>query len=111
MALEEKKCVPCEGGVNPLSHEKAEELLVQTDGWEIVEEEGILTLQKNSTFKDFKEVMEFVNKLAELAEKEGHHPNILIHGYKNVRTTFYTHAIKGLHENDFIMAAKTNLIS
>jgi len=67
-------------------------------------------IEREFTFKNFKKAMVFVNKVAELAESEGHHPNILLHSWNKVRLTFYTHAIGGLSENDFIMAAKVNLL-
>ena len=67
-------------------------------------------LAKSFRFKNFVEAMQFVNKVAEIAEQEGHHPNIFMHDYRKVKLTLYTHAIKGLHENDFILAAKIDEI-
>ena len=102
-----KKCVPCEGGKPPLSEEKVIQLPPQIPEWEL--EEGKLVLRFK--FQNFKEAIAFVNKVADLAEAENHHPNISIFGYRYVKLTFYTHAINGLSENDFIMAAKVNKIA
>lgn len=98
-----KKCVPCEGGVEPMGREEAEEYLKETPGWTL--NEGLISRQFK--FQDFKQAMEFVGKVAELAESEGHHPDIHI-SYNIVRLESYTHAIGGLSENDFILAAKIN---
>lgn len=99
-----KKCIPCEGGMPPLAEDKVKELLPQIPNWTL--EEGKLV--RKFKFKNFKEAIAFVNKVADLAEAENHHPNILIFGYRNVKFTFFTHTIKGLSENDFIMAAKVD---
>ena len=102
--LTQKRCVPCEGGTPPLTDERVKQLLPQIPGWEL--EEGKLV--SRFKFQNFKEAIAFVNKVADLAEAENHHPNISIFGYRNVKLTFYTHAINGLSENDFIMATKVN---
>lgn len=107
MDFTKKHCVPCEGGTKPYNSEQAQEYLKATSGWEILDGD-ILKIQRKFEFKDFKEAMEFVNKVADLANSENHHPNINIHSYKKVNITLTTHAIKGLSENDFIMAAKIN---
>ena len=104
--LTQKKCVPCEGGVPPMSDEKAQEMLQQTPGWE---KEG-KKIQREFKFKDFVEAMKFVNKVADLAESEDHHPDIHIY-WNKVKLVLWTHAIGGLSENDFIMAAKVNEIN
>lgn len=105
--LSQKKCVPCEGGTPTLKPEEIKQLLAQLkEGWSAFNNIKIL---KNFTFKDFKEAMNFVNKVADLAEKEGHHPDILI-SYNKVDITIWTHAIGGLSENDFILAAKIDNI-
>lgn len=103
--LSSKKCVPCEGGMPPLLREEAERLLSQTLGWKIADDKKIL---REFSFKNFKEAMIFVNRVADLAEEEGHHPDIMIHGWNKVRLELSTHAIGGLSENDFIVAAKIN---
>lgn len=102
--LAAKKCVPCEGGVDALSSEKINEYLQITPGWESVENHHI---KKHFTFKDFKETLDFVNKVADIAEEEGHHPDICF-TYGKADISIFTHAIDGLHENDFILAAKIN---
>jgi len=104
--LTEKQCVPCEGGVPPLEQDEVEELLTEVNNWDFIDESPP-KIQKEYKFKDFKESMEFVNNVAELAESEGHHPNIDIN-YNRVNIVLYTHAIDGLHENDFILAAKVD---
>jgi 4a-hydroxytetrahydrobiopterin dehydratase len=112
--LAKKKCVPCEGSAMPLSHDEAQEMLKQTPGWELHEvapspvkgRASHFQIEREFKFKNFKEAMAFVNRVADLAENEGHHPNILLHSWNKVRLTFYTHAIGGLSQNDFIMAAK-----
>ena len=106
--LKEKKCVPCEGGIPPLPDDDINKYESQAPGWEVFEESGMKKMKRDFEFKDFKEAMEFINKLAGIAEEQGHHPDILLHAWNKVRIIFYTHAIGGLHENDFIMAAKTN---
>src|SRR5215216_6728205 len=101
--LSQKFCVACEAGTPPLSVNQAEQMMDQVPGWELEENKLI----RRFRFKDFKEAMAFVNKVADLAESEGHHPDIHI-SWNRVRLELTTHAIKGLSENDFIMAAKIN---
>ena len=103
--LTKKKCVPCEGGIQPLEGEEIEKLLSQITGWELEEVGGHEQIAKEFEFKNFVKALEFVNKVGEIAETEGHHPNIGIN-YSKVKLSNYTHAIGGLHENDFILAAK-----
>lgn len=113
MDLLKKKCVPCEGGVPPLTHEEAVKLMEQVPDWKLTEDQSP-NLQKFGMgskigkvfkFKDFIGAINFVNKVAELAEEEGHHPDIHIN-YNKVLFELSTHAIGGLSENDFILAAK-----
>ncbi|MEO6457992.1 MAG: 4a-hydroxytetrahydrobiopterin dehydratase [Chloroflexia bacterium] len=104
--LRQKFCVACEAGTPPMSMEQAEEMMDQVPAWELQENK----LTRRFRFKDFKEAMAFVNKVADLAESEGHHPDIYI-SWNRVRLELTTHAIKGLSENDFIMAAKVNEMS
>ena len=99
--LKEKKCVPCEGGIPPLSTRQVIDFMQELNDWTL--DNGHLV--KHFNFKDFKENMDFVNKIAELAESEGHHPNLFIN-YNRLRIELWTHAINGLSENDFILAAK-----
>jgi len=112
--LIQKKCLPREGGIPPLSREKAEELLKQVPGWELEEwpvaqdsPDKHLVIVGKFKFKDFKEALEFVDKVGELAEKEVHHPEIEF-GWGHAKISLWTHSINGLHENDFIIAAKIN---
>ncbi len=104
MQLTEKKCIPCEGFTNPLSNIEEEEYLKQISNWKL-NKEGEHSINKEFKFKDFVNAISFVNKIADLAENEGHHPNITIK-YNLVGIELYTHAIGGLSENDFILAAK-----
>lgn len=101
--LTEKKCTPCEGKESPLSREDIQPLLEGiSDEWNVLEDKKI---RRDLKFKDFRENMKFVNEVAELAEDEGHHPDLCI-SYNKLEMTLTTHAINGLSENDFIMAAK-----
>ncbi|HET8575178.1 MAG TPA: 4a-hydroxytetrahydrobiopterin dehydratase [Candidatus Paceibacterota bacterium] len=104
--LTQKHCIPCEAGTPPLTKTQAEEYLKTLSGWDLVE--GSTKLQKEYVFTDFKEALEFVNTLGEIAEAEGHHPDIFLHDYKRVMVMLSTHAIGGLSENDFILAAKAD---
>lgn len=99
--LASKKCKPCEGGVPPLSDAEAERLLQGLDGWS---RDGI-GIAKTFRFKNFFEVMAFVNAVAWIAHREDHHPDLEVH-YSECRVHYHTHAVGGLTENDFICAAK-----
>jgi len=99
-----KKCVPCEGGISPMRADEVNVLLSQVYGWSA--DEDFKKIYREFKFNNFKEAMEFVNQVASLAESEGHHPDIYIHNWNKVRLELSTHAIGGLSENDFIMAAK-----
>ena len=101
--LTQKTCVPCQGGISALVISEAEKLLVQTPGWQI--KENGHHLHKRYEFNDFLGSLSFVNKLGQLAEAEGHHPDIAF-GWGYAEIKIFTHKINGLHENDFILAAK-----
>jgi len=103
--LRQKRCVPCEGGTPPLAQVEVERLLAQVRGWS---QRG-KWITKELKLKNFVTAMDFVNRVAELAEAEGHHPDIHIH-YNVVRFDIWTHAIDGLSENDFILAAKIDAL-
>lgn len=104
--LSSQKCVPCEGGVEPLNKDQAEKLLAQiSKNWHFEEKK----ISADFKFRNFKEAMSFVNKVAEIAEAEGHHPDILV-GYGRVKIETWTHAIGGLSINDFILASKIDII-
>jgi len=107
--LQNQKCVPCETYVPPLLEDKENELLKELNNWTINKDEPFHKLTKNYELKDFNEAISFINKIAQLAETEGHHPDIFI-SYNKVTITLFTHFIKGLHENDFILAAKIDHI-
>ena len=105
--LIQKHCVPCEGGALPLMRDESARLLTQTPQWTIAPDG--LSLVRTFTFKNFVEAMDFANKITPVAEAEGHHPDLAI-SWGKVAITLQTHAIGGLSENDFILAAKIDLI-
>jgi len=105
MSLKDKRCVPCEGGTPPLDDVTTRKLLSQVSGWAIASEAGQPHIRKRFEFVDFLAAMAFVDKIAALAEAEGHHPDFCVH-YNRVDVTLWTHAVGGLSENDFILAAK-----
>jgi 4a-hydroxytetrahydrobiopterin dehydratase len=100
--LASRTCVPCRGGIPPMRGPEIVEFLAELDGWEVVREHHLL---KSYTFKDFREALAFVNRLGQLAEEQGHHPDICF-GWGRVELTIFTHKIDGLSESDFILAAK-----
>lgn len=102
--LSSKRCTACEGGVEKLSAAGAQEQLRALSGWELTDEAK--RLRKQWEVKNFRAGMELLNQVAELAEQEGHHPDLHLEGYRHVRIAIWTHAIGGLSENDFILAAK-----
>src|SRR4051812_4204932 len=99
--LAAKSCTPCQGGIPPLTREEAEALRRETPDWQLVDDGH--RIERSFRFKDFAEAFAFVTKAADLAEQEGHHPDINL-GWGYATVSLYTHKIKGLHENDFIMA-------
>jgi 4a-hydroxytetrahydrobiopterin dehydratase len=101
--LAAKTCTPCRGGVMPLDAAAAETLRRQAPGWHLKDDAH--RLERSWRFKNFKQAFALVGAVAELAESEGHHPDITF-GWGYATIVLYTHKIKGLHENDFIMAAK-----
>ncbi len=105
MDLTQQKCIACEGGdIVPYDKEEAEVLLKQIPDWELSDD--VKTISKKYVFADFKEALSFVDKIGKIAESEGHHPDIHLTGFKNVEIDLSTHAIDGLSQNDFIVAAK-----
>ncbi len=102
MSLSIKECVPCKGGVPPLKGEELEKLKEQVDGWDVVEEHHIT---KTCKFPNFVKALAFVNKVGDIAEEQGHHPDIFL-TWGKVCITMCTHKIDGLTESDFILAAK-----
>jgi 4a-hydroxytetrahydrobiopterin dehydratase len=106
--LAQRSCKPCEGGVAPLTPAEARKYLAQvSSAWAVSADNK--TLQREFTFKDFYRTMSFVNALAHVANIEDHHPDLHL-GYNYCRVAFTTHAIRGLSENDFVCAAKVDLI-
>ena len=108
--LKDKKCVPCEGGAVPFDISEIHKYQKKVDGWNIIKgNEDIFLLEKKFKFKNFEESQKFVNKVGKISEEEGHHPDIFFGwGYAKINIT--THAIEGLSENDFILAAKIDQI-
>lgn len=103
--LADKSCKPCQGGVDPLTPEQYKPLLEQLpDGWEVVEDKKLV---KSFKFKNFAQALEYVNKVGEIAEDQGHHPDVFL-AWGKVKLTVWTHKIHGLHESDFIFAAKAD---
>ena len=109
--LTEKKCMPCEGGVLPFDISEIHKYQKKVDGWDILKgDEEIFFLFKKFKFENFLKSQDFVNKVGKISEEEGHHPDISFGwGYAEIKVT--THAIKGLSENDFILAAKIDQIT
>lgn len=109
MDLATKKCIPCEAGTPSMTKDEAEQLLGQVSDWELIDEEGKLKIRKRFKFNTYLDGIKFVNQIAKLAEEEGHHPDMLV-GWRRVTVNLMTHAIGGLFQNDFVMAAKINQI-
>lgn len=105
--LTELKCVPCRGGEPLATEAEIAEYKKQIPEWEIIELDGVKRLKQVYKFKNFRQALEFTNKVGELAEEQGHHPALLTEWGK-VTVTWWTHILKGLHQNDFVSAAKTD---
>ncbi len=107
--LQNKKCIPCEDGAKPLEKAAIDTLMKEIKAWTLLEDPKLgWRIQKNLKFIDFKHALSFINEIGDIAEFEGHHPNLNLHDWNQVTVTFYTHKIKGLSENDFVMAAKVD---
>jgi 4a-hydroxytetrahydrobiopterin dehydratase len=102
MGLAEKQCIPCQGGVPPLKGAEIEKYRAEIPEWNVVNEHH---LERVFTFPDFKTALEFVNRVGELAEEQGHHPDLLL-SWGRVEVRIWTHKVDGLTESDFILAAK-----
>jgi 4a-hydroxytetrahydrobiopterin dehydratase len=109
MSLKESKCEACTIDAPLVSNSEAEVLISELDGWVIERGSGIDQLVKTYKFSNYAESLDFSNKVADLAESEDHHPKIVLE-YGSVEISWWSHKIKGLHKNDFICAAKTDLI-
>jgi len=106
--LVKRHCAPCEGGVPPLTLEQAEAQVGELEGWSLTDDRK--RIRRTWTMKNFMAGIDFFQKVAALAEGEGHHPDLHLEGYRKVAIEIWTHAIGGLSENDFILAAKINEI-
>lgn len=102
--LVQKKCLPCEGGVDPVGPQEAAAQLKNLSGWRLSDDGK--RIRKEWVVKNFMAGMKFFDRCAEVAEQDGHHPDLHLEGYRNVAVELWTHAIGGLSENDFILAAK-----
>jgi len=108
--LHEKNCIPCRGGISPFDISEIHKYLKKVDGWDVKKKENeIYFLERNFTFKNFSESQKFVNEVGNIAEAQGHHPDIIF-GWGYAKIQIFTHKIKGLVESDFILAAKINKI-
>ena len=113
--LSSRRCIPCEGGTPPLDEKAAGSLMQQITGWDkrttaaAKPEDRHPEIHKRFQFDDFLAAMAFVDRMAALAEEEGHHPDFCVH-YNQVDVTLWTHAVSGLSENDFILASKIDAI-
>ena len=105
-SLDSLQCVPCRIGAPILAQKEIETYLKEVNNW--LYQKAPDKIVKEFEFKDFNKALNFVNKVGELAEKQGHHPNIYLHSYKKVKVELWTHKIGGLHRNDFIMAANVD---
>lgn len=102
--LTSQSCQPCEGGVPALTPEQVQEFILETPEW--FANESVTTIARTFELPDFQDAIVFINMVAKLAHDEGHHPDIFLHNYSKVTISLTTHAIGGLSENDFILAAK-----
>jgi 4a-hydroxytetrahydrobiopterin dehydratase len=108
--LQESRCTACRADAPRVTEEEVAELKPQIPEWEVVDRDGTLRLERNFRLKNFAQALDFTNKVGALAESEGHHPAILTE-WGSVTVTWWTHKIRGLHRNDFIMAAKTDRLA
>ena len=106
-ALTQERCVACRADAPRVSDEEIAELKPQVPDWELVERDGVRQLERPFKFKNFEQALAFTHRVGDLAESEGHHPALLTE-WGRVTVTWWTHKIKGLHRNDFVMAAKTD---
>jgi 4a-hydroxytetrahydrobiopterin dehydratase len=103
-------CVPCTGSLPPATEEEINTLKVQIPDWEVITKNGELRLQRVYKFPDFKTALAFTQLIGETAEQQGHHPTLLTE-WGRVTVNWWTHAINGLHQNDFVMAAKSDRLA
>jgi len=101
------KCVVCHGGDPPLNEAEIAELHLQVAEWQIIEDDNVQRLQRVFRLKNFVQALELANKIGEIAEEEDHHPMLVVE-WGRLTVQWWTHVVKGLHKNDFVMAAKTD---
>lgn len=106
--LAQKTCTPCRGGIPPLDPDEAQRYLGETPGWRLLDDSH--RIERSFRFSNFRQALDFVQRVGALADEEGHHPDIAF-GWGNATVSLQTKKIKGLHENDFIMAVKINAIA
>jgi 4a-hydroxytetrahydrobiopterin dehydratase len=106
-ALKDMKCIPCRGGEPPLTEQQIIELQPEVVNWKVTDVDGVQRLERIFKFRDFSEAVGFTNRIAAIAEAQDHHP-LIITEWGKVTVQWWTHKIKGLHRNDFIMASKTD---
>jgi len=109
MKLTEMDCIPCRGGQPKLSQAEIDSLLLQVEGWQVIAHDGVQQLSRRYKFKNFALALDFANAVGRLAEQQNHHPALLVE-WGQVTVRWWTHVIGGLHQNDFISAAKTDHI-
>ena len=107
--LHQKNCIPCRGGISPFVISEIHKYLKKVDGWDVKKNDEVYFLEKNFKFKNFSESLKFINEIGNIAEAEGHHPDIIF-GWGYAKIKIFTHKIKGLVESDFILAAKIDKI-
>lgn len=107
--LKDSTCVPCRGGIPPLTDAVIAELLREVPEWRVVEVGGVRRITREYAFRNFREALDFTIRVGELAEEQDHHPDIHL-AWGKVRIEVWTHKIRGLHRNDFILAARSDAI-
>lgn len=107
--LYEQKCEACRADAPKIPEQELKTLISQIPDWVVEVRDGIMQLERDFKFNNFKNAIAFANKVGDIAEQEGHHPSILVE-WGNVTVTWWSHKIKGLHNNDFVMAARTDQI-
>jgi len=108
--LSQQTCIPCSGSLPPATAAEIETYRAQLPGWQLISPDGVSQIQRQYRFKNFVQALEFTNEVGAIAEAAGHHPALLTEWGK-VTVTWWTHAIGGLHQNDFVMAAKTDEVA
>lgn len=105
--LTNQRCVPCESDIAPMAEDEISEMMSEVPDWDVVKIDGVNHLKSTFKFKNFVEALAFTNKVGDLAEEQGHHP-VIEFTWGRATVEWWTHNIKGLHNNDFVMAARTS---